>query len=82
MCLVIDPGTIPAVFDHSHSLHQAFAPILAWIEHGEGTMIIGGTKYGAELARLGKYLPILKELATANKLRHLPGADVDALCRN
>ena len=63
MCLVIDPGCIPKVFDPMNREHTRFIPVWKWINNGKGRMIYGGTKYLKELSHLSKYLPLIVESA-------------------
>ncbi len=77
MCLIIDANCIARVFDANNDDHEDFKKVLEWITEGCGKMIYGGKTYKEELAKLTKFLPLLKELHTKRKLILLDDALVD-----
>jgi len=79
MCLVIDPSSIPSVFNPKSKRHSDFRPVLLWITNSSGRIIYGGRKYLTELARMTHYLGIFNEFARAGKTVKLDGKKVDKL---
>ncbi len=79
MCLVIDPGCIPKVFDPMNREHTRFIPVWKWINNGKGRMIYGGTKYLKELSHLSKYLPLIVELSRRGRLTIVSHRKVDQI---
>lgn len=77
MCIVIDPGCIPAVFDVSAQDHSEFKPISDWICTGKGKMIYGGKKYRNEMSKLGKYLSVIAELRRGGRAIEIDNKQVD-----
>lgn len=55
MCVIVDACCISRVFNSDNSEHNAYKPVLQWIEHGSGFLVYGGTKYMEELSKLKKY---------------------------
>src|SRR5271166_635466 len=79
MCLVIDPGCIPKVFDPMNREHARFTPVWEWINNGNGRMIYGGTNDLKELSRLSKYLPLIAELSRRGRLTLVSHVRVDQI---
>ncbi len=79
MCVLIDPGCIPKVFNTSNALHKEFQPILNWINGRFGRMVWGGTKYLTELKNTPKYRRYLIELDKSGLVEQLPCKEVDAV---
>jgi len=79
VCIVIDPGTFPSIFNTSISDHTDFKPVLRWIVDGPGKIIYGGSKYKRELSRIPRYLGFLVELRRAGKVIELQQSLVDQL---
>jgi len=77
MCLVIDTGCIPKVFDPTNREHGRFIPVWEWINSGRGYMIYGGTKYLTELNRLSRYLRLIAELNRKGRLVIISKTQVD-----
>lgn len=65
MCIVIDINTLHLVFTGAET---DFTPVRDWIIHDKGKVVIGGSKFSAELLRAGKYLKIFGELKKRRKL--------------
>ena len=74
MCLIVDVNTFPNVFSGND---KDFAPVKDWILKSSGKMIIGGTKYREEIAKLPKYARPLAELLKANKIVKIDDEIVD-----
>lgn len=68
MAIIIDANCIANVFSKNNSKHSEFKPVLDWIIEGKGLMIIGGTKYQGELAKLSKFLTIIRLLKEIGKV--------------
>jgi hypothetical protein len=79
MCLIIDPNTIPSVFDPSTKQHDQFVPVLHWIADGRGCMVYGGTKYRVEFKEnMGRYFRLIGEFRRQGKVKEvLPPERVD-----
>lgn len=78
MCILIDACVFAHLFDPKNKEHENFAPLLNWIQMGDGAMVTGGTKYEKELKALPKYLPIIAELARAGKVLVASRKSVDS----
>lgn len=79
MCLVIDACCWSLVFRSQNQGHNSFAPVLKWIAEGNGAMIYGGTKYGAELRKAQNVLNLVRELKISRRAIEIPAGRVDAL---
>ena len=79
MCLVIDPSSLPSVFNPKSQRHSDFAPVLRWVTKSSGRIIYGGSKYLTELGRMTRYVRIINELARAGKVIKLDSNKVDKL---
>lgn len=77
MCLIIDPGCLPIVFEPTNPKHKNFKPVLTWLKKKNTKMIYGGTLYRKELSKLPNYFNYLKEIQTAGKLIQLKDSEVD-----
>lgn len=77
MCIVIDPGCISLVFDTTTRRHAEFLPVRDWVTTGNGRMVIGGTTYKNQLARLGRFLRLFAELHKAGRILVVEDDDVD-----
>jgi hypothetical protein len=77
MCLVIDPCSIPSVFNPQAQNHSDFRAILRWVTKSSGRVVYGGSKYKRELSKMTRYLGIINELARAGRVVELDGGDVD-----
>lgn len=76
MCIVIDACTFSKVFASDDS---DFSPVKKWLSSGKGKMVLGGTKYAAELSKLHKYVRIVSELSRKGRVVTLKSSDVDAV---
>ena len=79
MCIVVDTNVIPSVFNPQSADHQEFQPVFAWIAHGRGKMVYGGTKYIEELNKFTKYNSLLAELRRIRKIVLVDKASVDSI---
>ena len=77
MGVVIDANTLPAVFMAANPDHAAFRPVLHWVVCGKAKIVIGGSKYLAELQRMYRYAILLAELANVNKVHRADAETVD-----
>lgn len=78
MCIIIDTCTFFAVFNVEDSHHQRYIPILDWILHRRGKIIIGGSKYRKELKGL-KVQSILAEFERSGRLVKIDDNIVDSI---
>lgn len=67
MAIIIDTNCLANVFSSKSKRHSDFEPVLKWIITGKGIMLFGGSKYRQELARVPKYLPIIRLLKEIGK---------------
>lgn len=79
MCCVIDVNLLPAVFDNDNSKHKDYKPVFQWIINDKGSIIIGGSKFKAELSRMPRYQSLLKTLNKSNKVFSADDDEVDFL---
>ena len=79
MCLIIDTCCVPSVFNAQSKEHAEFIPVLHWVTIGKGRMIYGGTRFNAELARLPKYFPIIKQLSKQRRAIEIQSPTIDKL---
>jgi predicted nucleic acid-binding protein len=77
MCLVLDTNVFGAFFDSENVNHKDFQPALLWVVNGKGKLVIGGTKYKAEMKSAKKFIRIFTSFERAGKLVLLSDADVD-----
>jgi hypothetical protein len=75
VCIIIDACTFSRVFG---ARDADFSAVEEWLFNGGGKMVLGGTTYTEELSRLGKYLPLIKELSLKKKVVVADKALVDA----
>lgn len=76
MPIIIDTNCVASLFTKSDVNHKEFEPVLEWILRGKGMMIMGGTKYKEEIAKLRKYLTIIRYIKEAGKIYE---GDCDAI---
>lgn len=76
MCIVIDASVIPKVFGKTD---PDYIPVYDWITKGRGKIVIGGTKYGKELANLGRFTRLLSELSRQRKVIVMNKKTIDRL---
>lgn len=76
MCLVLDINAFHLVFGQP-SGNESFKPVLDWLLHGRGKLVMGGTKYDEELAKMPKYLRLISILKTSRKVVRANDAAVD-----
>jgi predicted nucleic acid-binding protein len=78
MCIVIYTNTLASVFNSKSQDHQEFQPVLEWIISGKGKIVLGGTKYGAEIKRSGaKIIQLLREFLKRKKIVNVSDSEVD-----
>jgi len=78
MCLVIDINAIPCVFNSKTDCHPEFVFVKKWLHEVEKTrLVMGGTKYLAELSKMNQYLPYLAELRRARKIAVIDKQKID-----
>ena len=82
MCVLIDPGCIPKVFNSANAQHKEFKPLLNWIHSRVGRIVWGGTKYSTELQNCSKYLRFFTELEKSGRVTRLPSDVVDSVAEN
>jgi len=75
MCIIVDVNTFSSVFDKNSLDHIHFSPVEDHIKKGKSKLIVGGTKFLAEL----KYRSLLAELNRANKIVVANKEEVDSL---
>ena len=66
MCIIIDTNCLADVFNKESKRHKEFKPVLDWILHDIGKMVVGGSKYKDELRRNGtarRFVQILRQKA-------------------
>lgn len=73
MCLIVDANVLGEFFTNDD-----FSIACAWIREGKGKLVFGGTKYRAELARVGPALRVVVELNRIGKTVQLADSSVDA----
>jgi hypothetical protein len=64
MCLVLDINAFHLVFGG----HESFKPVLDWLLYGRGKLVMGGSKYDEELAKMKKYLRLISLLKKGCKI--------------
>jgi hypothetical protein len=62
---------------NTHSLHDEFSPVKQWIIQGNGRIVYGGSKYRAELQKMGRYMKLFLELKKAGKVSEIKDEIVD-----
>jgi hypothetical protein len=78
VCLIIDANCFGSVLNPKAKNHEAFKPVHKWILSGKGgRMIMGGTKYRAEVKLNVKSFPVLIELKRKNRIVSIPDDKVD-----
>ena len=70
--LIIDTNCLPAVFEPGDLKHPNYSPVLNFLTRRRGIVYIGGSKFGRELARMTKYLGIIKELEKIGRVKSYP----------
>jgi hypothetical protein len=79
MCFVLDVNSFHRMFDPNSSGYKSFAPLRDWLyDHRSTSLVMGGTRYRAEVDKLHKYFPKLIELKRARKLSEVFDQEVDA----
>ncbi len=78
MGVVIDVNVLPCVFNPNDSSHSDFEPVLKWIDKGAGVMVVGGTRYRAEVGKLYRYAGLLKLHRDRGNVVHVCDDMVDA----
>lgn len=79
MCLIVDTGCLPEVFNEDHSDHADFAPVKKWIRDGDGTLVYGCKKYFDELKKMPKYVKVLIELKKNGSAERVNSDRVDPI---
>lgn len=64
MCLVLDINAFHLVF----AGNESFKPVLDWLVHGRGKLVMGGSKYDEELTKMPKYLRLISLLKSSRKV--------------
>lgn len=77
MCIVVDVGALPPVFDEGNQEHAAFAPVKEWILKGQGKLVYGGSTYLRELKTMHRYVSIVNDLKDMRKVCVISSAKVD-----
>jgi predicted nucleic acid-binding protein len=78
MCIVIDMNVIGRVFDSNKNDSYKYQPVLNWILHQDGMLVVGGSTFFEELRKLTKYLKFYNILNKAGKVKRINDEDVDA----
>lgn len=78
MAVIIDVNCLANVFSKNSARHSEFEPVLNWILKGKGLMVVGGTKYNAELAKLNRFLVIVRLLKEIGKVHLGNDEEIDA----
>lgn len=80
MCLIIDMNVLPCVFNEENANHANFKPVKDWILSGKGKMVVGGSTYFSELAKLNKIRKFYIALRKAGKAVVVePAIEIDKL---
>jgi len=75
---VLDANSFHRVFDPNNVGYPDFAPLRNWLyDHPRTSLVIGGTHYRDEIAKLRKYFGKLVELKRARKLSEILDDVVD-----
>jgi len=74
MCIVIDTCAMHLVFSGSNG---DYLPVRDWLVNGHGKMIVGGTTFYKELAKLKRYTGIIAELSRQRKVVRIDSLVVD-----
>ncbi len=74
MCVVVDTCAMHRFFDEKD---VDFSAINNWVYKGKGKIVIGGTKYRDELAKLSKITALIAELRRVNKVVIIDRKKVD-----
>lgn len=82
MCVLIDPGCIPKVFNPTDARHLEFKPVLTWIKRRKGRIVWGGSKYSAELKNCSKYFRVFGELEKRGDVARLSMKEVDQVAED
>ena len=82
MCVLIDPGCIPKVFNPADAQHLEFKPVLTWITRRRGRIVWGGSKYSAELKNCYKYFRVVGELEKRGAVARLSTEAVDKVAED
>lgn len=77
MCIVCDPPALLAVFKEDHEKHLDFVAVRKWILEGPGKLVMGGSQYRNELARLRSLVSLIAELSKKNKIVRADDAAID-----
>ena len=75
--MIIDANCLSCVFSSTDAGHPDFAPVKEWIDGPGGWLVIGGSKYIAELARARRYLNLVMEMKKRNKDKVIHVADTE-----
>lgn len=81
MCLLIDTGDLPNVFNETSTNHDDFSPVKEWIINGDGILVFGSEAYMDELSRMSKYADLILQLKKNGDAKKVPDEDVEPIYR-
>lgn len=79
MCILVDTGDLPAVFNENHSQHDDFRPVKEWIVDGSGLLVYGCDGYMEELANMPNYVDLIIDLTKSGNAKRVPDDSVNQL---
>jgi hypothetical protein len=78
MCIVVDINTLAPVFNEKCEKHPEFLPIREWVEKGQSFIVFGGTRYKRELAKVYRYLRLIRQMKDSGRAVAIRDDVVDA----
>lgn len=79
MAIIIDTNCLSKVFCSTNKAHKDFEPVFRWIIEGNGFVVYGGSKYFAELKKIGKFIKLFTYLSTLGKAVRFCNKQIDEL---
>ncbi|HET6747055.1 MAG TPA: hypothetical protein VFH06_03055 [Candidatus Saccharimonadales bacterium] len=79
MCIIVDINTLASVFKTSSADHGQFAPVLSHIRSRKSNLIIGGSKFEAELKLNKEFYKILSIMKSNGQAVEADRSRVDSL---
>ena len=75
--IIIDTCVLSKTFDTNNDEHKEFRPVLDALMRGKCTMLMGGTKYLGEVAKLKRLLTLINKMKRSSMIRRLDDQVVD-----
>ena len=75
--IIIDTCVLSKTFDKNNDGHKEFRPVLDALMRGKCTMLMGGTKYLGEVAKLKRLLTLINKMKRSSMIRRLDDQEVD-----